>query len=73
MNVTTLGSPVVPATAVGKIIYVFLGFLGMTMLPLFTVYVSNLIKSKPHLTRPRNKNNEVRVKTQKENSESATS
>ena len=73
MNVTTLGSPVVPATAVGKIIYVFLGFLGMTMLPLFTVYVSNLIKSKPHLTRSRNKGNDVRVKTQKEKSESASS
>lgn len=73
MNVTTLGSPVVPATAVGKVIYVFLGFLGMTMLPLFTVYVSNLIKSKPHLTRSRNKSNDVRVKTKKENSESATS
>ncbi len=55
MNVTTLGSPIVPATAVGKVIYVFLGFLGMTMLPLFTVYVSNLIKSKPHLTRRRSK------------------
>lgn len=53
MNVTTLGSPIVPATAVGKVLYVFLGFLGMTMLPLFTVYVSNLIKSKPHLTRKR--------------------
>lgn len=51
MNVTTLGSPVVPATTVGKVIYVFLGFLGMTMLPLFTVYVSNLIKTKPHLTK----------------------
>ena len=73
MNVTTLGSPVVPATAVGKIIYVFLGFLGMTMLPLFTVYVSNLIKSKPHLTRSRNKGNDVRVKTQKDKSESASS
>ena len=73
MNVTTLGSPVVPATAVGKIIYVFLGFLGMTMLPLFTVYVSNLIKSKPHLTRSRNKGNDARVKTQKEKSESASS
>lgn len=55
MNVTTLGSPIVPATAVGKAIYVFLGFLGMTMLPLFTVYVSNLIRSKPHLTRRRSK------------------
>lgn len=73
MNVTTLGSPVVPATAVGKIIYVFLGFLGMTMLPLFTVYVSNLIKSKPHLTRSRNKSNDVRVKTQKENQDSTAS
>lgn len=55
MNVTTLGSPIVPATAVGKVIYVFLGFLGMTMLPLFTVYVSNLIKTKPHLTSRRTK------------------
>lgn len=62
MNVTTLGSPIVPATAVGKVIYVFLGFLGMTMLPLFTVYVSNLIKSKPHITRPRSRRN-VRVRT----------
>lgn len=62
MNVTTLGSPIVPATAVGKVIYVFLGFLGMTMLPLFTVYVSNLIKTKPHLTRSRTKR-KVRVKS----------
>lgn len=61
MNVTTLGSPVVPATAVGKVIYVFLGFLGMTMLPLFTVYVSNLIKTKPHLTQSRPKR-KVQVK-----------
>lgn len=64
MNVTTLGSPIVPATAVGKVIYVFLGFLGMTMLPLFTVYVSNLIKRKPHLTRSREKRSKVRVKLQ---------
>ena len=61
MNVTTLGSPIVPSTGVGKAIYVFLGFLGMTMLPLFTVYVSNLIKTKPHITRSRSKRN-VRVK-----------
>lgn len=72
MNVTTLGSPIVPATAVGKVIYVFLGFLGMTMLPLFTVYVSNLIKTKPHLTQPKSKR-KAQVKSQTADSESATS
>lgn len=72
MNVTTLGSPIVPATAVGKVIYVFLGFLGMTMLPLFTVYVSNLIKTKPHLTRTRSKRS-VRVKDKTEASGSTPS
>lgn len=71
MNVTTLGSPIVPVTAVGKIIYVFLGFLGMTMLPLFTVYVSNLIKNEPHITRSRPKS-KTYFKAKKDKSDSTS-
>ena len=47
MNVITLGAPVEPVTIVGRWIYVFLGFLGITIMPSLTVYVGNVIKSLP--------------------------
>lgn len=47
MNVITLGAPVEPVTVVGRWIYVFLGCLGTTMMPLLTVYVANVIKGLP--------------------------
>lgn len=47
MNVITLGAPVEPVTIVGRWIYVFLGFLGISIMPLVTVYVGNMIKSLP--------------------------
>ncbi len=39
MNVTTVGSPLVPATVVGKIFCVLLPSLGMMFFPIFTTYV----------------------------------
>ena len=47
MNVITLGAPIEPVTVVGRWIYVFLGFLGITIMPLLTVYVGNVIKNLP--------------------------
>lgn len=47
MNVITLGAPIEPVTSVGRWIYVFLGFLGTTMMPLLTVYIANIIKNLP--------------------------
>lgn len=47
MNVVTLGAPIAPVTVVGKWINVFLGLLGITIMPLLTVYVGNIIKSLP--------------------------
>lgn len=47
MNVITLGAPIQPVTTVGRWIYVFLGFLGTTMMPLLTVYIANMIKNLP--------------------------
>lgn len=44
MNVTTLGSNIIAQTTVGKILGVVLGALGMMIFPVFTVYVTSLIK-----------------------------
>ena len=41
---TTLGSPIYPVTAVGKVLSVGLGIMGMTTLPLFTVYVTSTVQ-----------------------------
>ena len=44
MNMTTVGSALQPITAIGKILAVLLPLCGMMVLPLFTVYISNLFK-----------------------------
>lgn len=44
MNMTTVGSSILPITATGKILAVLLPLCGMLMLPLFTVYISNIFK-----------------------------
>lgn len=44
MNMTTVGSSIIPITAIGKILAVLLPLFGMLVLPLFTVYISNLFK-----------------------------
>lgn len=44
MNVTTVGSSIIPMTEIGKILTVVLGTVGMLMFPLFTVYVTNLVQ-----------------------------
>lgn len=44
MNVTTLGSNIIAQTTVGKVLGVVLGALGMMIFPVFTVYVTSLIK-----------------------------
>ncbi len=44
MNMTTVGSAILPITAVGKILAVLLPLFGMLVLPLFTVYISNIFQ-----------------------------
>lgn len=46
MDVTTVGSNIVAVTPVGRVLSVLLAALGMMMFPIFTVYVTNLIKHK---------------------------
>lgn len=46
MDVTTVGSNIVAVTGVGRILSVLLAALGMMMFPIFTVYVTNLIKTR---------------------------
>ncbi len=45
MNVTTVGSSIVPITTIGKSICVLLPIVGMAMFPVFTVYVTSLYDS----------------------------
>lgn len=45
MNVTTVGSSIVPVTTIGKSICVLLPIVGMAMFPVFTVYVTSLYDS----------------------------
>lgn len=44
MNMTTVGSSILPISATGKILAVLLPLCGMLMLPLFTVYISNIFQ-----------------------------
>ncbi len=44
MDVTTLGCDIQPLTAVGKVVSVILASLGVMMFPLFTVYITTLIR-----------------------------
>jgi voltage-gated potassium channel len=44
MNMTTVGSTITPITAIGKSLAVLLPMFGMLMLPLFTVYISNIFQ-----------------------------
>ena len=44
MDVTTVGSNIYAVTATGKILSVVLAALGMTMFPIFTVYVTSLLQ-----------------------------
>lgn len=46
MDVTTVGSNVVPVTSVGRVLSVLLAALGMMMFPIFTVYITNLITTR---------------------------
>jgi hypothetical protein len=44
MNTTTVGSNIVAVTGVGQVMSVILAAAGMMMFPIFTVYVTNLVK-----------------------------
>ncbi len=44
MNCTTLGCDVYPVTVAGKIVVAVLSCMGMMMFPLFTVYITNLMR-----------------------------
>lgn len=46
MDVTTVGSNIVAVTGVGRVLSVLLAALGMMMFPIFTVYVTNLIRNR---------------------------
>lgn len=46
MDVTTVGSNIIAVTPVGRVLSVILAALGMMMFPIFTVYVTSLIKNK---------------------------
>ena len=46
MGVTTVGAEIFPVTAAGKVFAVLLPLLGMLMLPLFTVYVTDVYKKR---------------------------
>ncbi len=46
MNMTTVGSSITPITAIGKTLAVLLPLFGMLVLPLFTVYISNIFTQK---------------------------
>lgn len=45
MNVTTVGSNIIPITATGKILAVVLAASGMMMFPIFTVYITSLFQT----------------------------
>lgn len=45
MDATTVGSNIIAVTGVGKVLSVLLAALGMMMFPIFTVYVTNIIKA----------------------------
>ncbi len=45
MNMTTVGCNIEPVTAIGKIVAVILPLIGMVILPLFTVYITNMVTS----------------------------
>lgn len=46
MGMTTVGAEIFPVTAVGKVLAVLLPAAGMLMLPLFTIYISDLFKNR---------------------------
>lgn len=46
MDVTTVGSNIIAVTPVGQVLSVVLAALGMMMFPIFTVYVTSLIKKR---------------------------
>lgn len=48
MDVTTVGSNIIAVTTVGRVLSVLLAALGMMMFPIFTVYVTSLIKKRNH-------------------------
>ncbi len=43
MTVTTLGSNIIPVTSAGKVITTILAATGMTVFPIFTVYITSII------------------------------
>lgn len=46
MGMTTVGAEIFPVTAAGKVLAVLLPAAGMLMLPLFTIYISDLFKNR---------------------------
>ena len=44
MTVTTVGSNIVPETTLGKVCTALLATCGMTIFPIFTVYITSLVQ-----------------------------
>lgn len=44
LELTTIGAPIYPVTPTGKVLAAILSGMGMIMFPLFTVYLSDLVK-----------------------------
>ena len=57
MNVTTIGCDINPMSVAGQISGVILAASGMLMLPLFTVFVTSLVKN--HYQRQEKRNAEI--------------
>lgn len=58
MNVTTIGCDINPMSVAGQVCAVVLAASGMMMLPLFTVFVTSLVKD--HYTRQKQRETEIR-------------
>lgn len=48
MTVTTLGSEILPVTTVGKVSTVILAVTGITIFPIFTIYLSTMVQTLNH-------------------------
>lgn len=59
MDVTTVGSNIEAMTGVGRVLSVLIAALGMMMFPIFTVYVTNIVKTKSKLADEHN--DEIRI------------
>ncbi len=68
MTVTTLGSNIVPVTGVGKASTVILAITGITIFPIFTVYITTLVQAWNNKDKERHSKNKSTAKAVSETS-----